>query len=165
MNRTMEIVEEVGKDSGLGKVLVEGHGTGRILHEIASKFPTDIEATDANPLHHIITEYMLTHCQPHKIYPYIHNFANLMHSSTPYTTVTITGHEHTNIYLQYGGLRKYKSSAHNEQFETIITYLSNEQITHVLEWIQIIYKNLKVGGKWIYVGHSTFSNNIVELTH
>ena len=46
----------------------------------------------------------------------------------------------------------------------MVSFLCNDKISNVLKWLQIVYKSLKEGGKWLVVAYSSFEKNQIELT-
>ena len=70
------------------------------------------------------------------------------------------------VFTNFGTIeQKYRKPEYNSQWNVIVSYLNTDRVENILEWIQIVYKNLTENGIWVIACFSSFEMNVVEMNY
>lgn len=159
------------------RVVIPSCGLGRLLFEVA-KLGYECEGYENCEFRKLVCEHMLWNTEKieqFKVYPYIHDFTNLLKYDQIFQEVTVPDikpKDHirlTDVNIIKGSfLDFYPNDLY--QVSCIITYFCIDTAPNIIQYIETIYNSLKPGGIWINYGpliytYTSFKNeSAIQLT-
>ena len=157
--RELESLFPVGQ-RGDKKVLLPGAGLGRLAYEVA-KLGYQSQGNEFSLFMLFASNFVLNKCKfknAFTIYPWIHQFTNNLHNqditrSVQFPDVDPSLPEDSNFSMIAGDfLEVYADQSYVNYHDVVVTCFFLDCAHNVLDFIELIHKILKPGGKWINLG-------------